>query len=163
MTRTEELMNMTGAKLIELADKYSLKVYANKERTQLKESKSTVIAKIVAYEARIAEEAKKMAKAEKVASESKKEPKKESKKEKKLLTEEEKKAKRAERYQAKKAKRAEIMEGRDPKTEEFEFNGKAQTLTEWSKELDITRKTLYRRIYYMGWTVEEAFTGKRVK
>lgn len=149
MTRNEELMTMTGAKLIELAKKYGVKVYTNEKGTQLKEKKAIVVDRLVKHE----EELAKAAKAEK----------KESKKEKKVLTEEEKKAKRAERYQARKAKRAEIMEGRDPKTEVFEFNGKAQTLTEWSKELDITRKTLYRRIYYMGWTVEEAFTGKRVK
>lgn len=142
MNRTEELMKMKGAELIKIADSYKLTVNTNKERTQLKAAKAVVVAAIVEHEARI--EA-----LQKVAQKSKKTGQK--------MTDEEKKAKRAERYAAKKAKREEIMQGRCAKTETFTFNGKEQTLTEWSKELGILRKTLYRRIFYYGWTVEEAF------
>lgn len=144
MKRTEELMNKKGKELIEIAVNYGLTINTNKERTQLKESKKAVVEKIMNHENELAEKAAKTA----LKSERKKAVK---------LTDEEKKAKRAARYQAKKAKRAEIMQDRCAKTEEFEFNGKVQTLTEWSKELGVSRKNLYRRIYYYGWTVEKAF------
>lgn len=145
MNRTEELMTKKGAELIKIADSYGLTINTNKERTQLKAAKAAVVAAIVEHEAR--NEALK-----KVAQKSKKPGQRAQK-----MTDEEKKAKRAERYAAKKAKREAIMKDRCAKTELFEYNGKAQTLTEWSKELDIQRKTLYRRIYYFGWTVERAF------
>lgn len=148
MNRTEELMNKKGAELINIALGYGLTVNTNKERTQLKESKKAVVERIVNHENELAAIAAEKAAKTAVKSESKKAAK---------LTDEEKKAKRAARYEAKKAKRAEIMKDRCAKTEQFEFAGKEQTLTEWSKELGIARKTLYRRIYYYGWTVAEAF------
>lgn len=40
----------------------------------------------------------------------------------------------------------------------IEFNGKAQNICAWAKELGISANTLYARIYSMGWTVEKAFT-----
>lgn len=148
MKRTEELMNKKGKELIEIAVKYGLTINTNKERTQLKESKKAVVEKIMNHENELAAQAAERAAKTALKSECKKAVK---------LTDEEKKAKRAARYEAKKAKRAEIMQDRCAKTEEFEFNGKVQTLTEWSKELGVSRKNLYRRIYYYGWTVEKAF------
>lgn len=38
----------------------------------------------------------------------------------------------------------------------FEFNGKSQTLTNWSKELGIKRSTLSQRLYSYGWPIERA-------
>lgn len=38
----------------------------------------------------------------------------------------------------------------------YEYNGKAQTLGQWSKELNIPLGTLNARIRRMGWTIEEA-------
>ena len=40
----------------------------------------------------------------------------------------------------------------------IEFDGKAQNICAWGKELGISPNTLYGRIYKMGWTVEKAFT-----
>lgn len=42
----------------------------------------------------------------------------------------------------------------------FEFNGKKQTLPEWSRELRISHSTLIHRIYDFGWTPEKAFTTR---
>lgn len=40
----------------------------------------------------------------------------------------------------------------------IEFNGKAQNLEAWAKELGFRPQTLYGRIYVSGWTIEKAFT-----
>lgn len=61
--------------------------------------------------------------------------------------------------EAKSAPKKERKAKRETKT--FEFNGKVQTLKEWSEELGIAESTLYGRIYYRNFTVEEAFTSKR--
>lgn len=150
MNRFEELLTAKGADLIKIADGYGIAISANKERTQLKEAKNKVAVKIYEHEQMLEKAAKAAEKAARAAQES-------AKAKKTAMTSEEKKAARAARYEAKKAKRAEIMKDRCAKTETFEYNGKVQTLTEWSKELGILRKTLYRRIYYYGWTVEKAF------
>lgn len=50
MSRLEELNSMTGRMLIAEADKLSVKVSCNKERTGLKESKSKVIDRIIEAE-----------------------------------------------------------------------------------------------------------------
>lgn len=42
----------------------------------------------------------------------------------------------------------------------IEYNGKTQTLTEWSQELGINRSTLSGRINRYGWTTERAFSKK---
>lgn len=62
MNRYEELMTKKGAELIAIAIKHEINVNTNKERTQLKESKKSVVEKIVKHEEIIAkaiEEAKK--------------------------------------------------------------------------------------------------------
>lgn len=38
------------------------------------------------------------------------------------------------------------------------YNGKAQNICAWAKELGKSPNTLYGRIYKLGWTVEKAFT-----
>lgn len=43
------------------------------------------------------------------------------------------------------------------------YNGKSQTITQWSKELNISVKTLYGRLYELNWPVEKAFTYSRSK
>lgn len=40
----------------------------------------------------------------------------------------------------------------------IEFNGKRQTLSKWSRELNIPMSTLHNRIRVHGWTVERALT-----
>ena len=124
MNRTEELMNKKGAELIAIADSYGVKCGANKERTQLKESKKVVVERIVNHEAELA-------------------------------------AKAAEEAAKKAEKKAEAKKASKRESKTFEFNGKVQTLAEWSKELGIAESTLYGRIYYRNYSVEEAFTSKR--
>lgn len=40
----------------------------------------------------------------------------------------------------------------------YEFNGKKQTLVNWSKEICINRLTLYNRLNRSHWSIEKAFT-----
>lgn len=51
-------------------------------------------------------------------------------------------------YEQPKAKRGALLE----------YNGKAQNICAWGKELGISPNTLYARIYTMGWSIEKAFT-----
>ena len=39
----------------------------------------------------------------------------------------------------------------------IEYNGKAQNICAWAKELGISANTLYGRIYKLGWPVDKAF------
>lgn len=50
MSREDKLMSMNGATLIQIADKYGVKVSCNRARTQLKESKQNVIDRIIEFE-----------------------------------------------------------------------------------------------------------------
>lgn len=173
MTRTEELMNMTGAKLIELADKYEVKVITNKERTQLKEKKTFVIERIVKHE-------EELAKAAKAAKDEKKASKKESAKREVKEYEYNGKSQTLAAWAKELGVATSTLYGRivkrgmsveeaftaertTSKKEVYEFNGKAQTLAEWSKELGISTSTLYGRIKYRGCTIEQAFTMKKEK
>jgi len=38
------------------------------------------------------------------------------------------------------------------------YNNKEQTLTQWSKELNIQRETLWYRLYKYNWSIEKTFT-----
>ena len=40
----------------------------------------------------------------------------------------------------------------------LEFEGRAQNICAWAKELGISANTLYGRIYKMNWSIEKAFT-----
>ena len=40
----------------------------------------------------------------------------------------------------------------------IEFDGRAQNLNAWAKELGISSRTLFGRINNLGWSVEKAFT-----
>lgn len=154
--KIENLPLMSGRELIEIADRISVKVACNKERTALKEKKAAVIERITEKLMKIAAEQKE-AKAKAEAAE--KAEKKEEKKKRPAMTAEERKAKRS---AYKKERKARNLENTKHLLEsgQYEFNGKVQSLTEWSKELEISRKNLYRRIHYMGWTIERAFTTK---
>lgn len=41
------------------------------------------------------------------------------------------------------------------------LNGKTQTLSEWSRELNLPYGTIHRRITVLGWSIEEALTYNR--
>jgi hypothetical protein len=151
--REEVLVKTRGSELIKIADNLGIKVNCNKERTQLKEAKGNVIKKILKAEKEL-EEAKKK--------EAKKTTKKATKKAKTEKTAEELAEIKARRKATKLEKRAAIMEQTKAlrESDAYKFNGKTQSLTEWSKELGILRKDLYRRIHYRGWSIEKAFTTK---
>ena len=55
MTREDKLYSLKGDMLIAECDKLGVKVSCNKSRTQLKESKSKVVDRILAFEANTAE------------------------------------------------------------------------------------------------------------
>lgn len=146
MTREDQLYAMNGATLIMLADKLGVKVYCNKTRTGLKESKDSAIAKILA--------------AENVQKESKNQ---QDEWEKEANAEYEKKEAEAAKSDAeaekavnkKKEKQEIAAPGRGA---QLEFEGRSQNICAWAKELGISANTLYGRIYKMGWSVEKAFT-----
>lgn len=45
----------------------------------------------------------------------------------------------------------------------IEYNGKAQNICAWAKELGVSANTLYSRIYILEWDIEKAFTHKGKK
>lgn len=156
--REEILVKTRGSELIKIADNLGIKVNCNKERTQLKEAKGNVIKKILKAEKELEEAKKKEAKKT-----TKKATKKATKKTVKVeRTAEELAEIKARRKATKLEKRAAIMEQTKAlrESDAYKFNGKTQTLTEWSKELGILRKDLYRRIHYRGWSIERAFTTR---
>lgn len=40
----------------------------------------------------------------------------------------------------------------------IEYNGKTQTLQQWSEEIGIFNETLRHRLRHLGWDIEKAFT-----
>lgn len=42
----------------------------------------------------------------------------------------------------------------------IEFNGKKMTMSQWARELNIDRSTLYKRIFIAKWPLEKALTKK---
>lgn len=41
---------------------------------------------------------------------------------------------------------------------EIEYDGRVQTLSQWSREIGVPMKNLYNRIRVLGWDIERAFT-----
>lgn len=154
-TREEILLATKGAELIKIADKLGIKVNCNKERTQLKTSKGIVIKKILEVEKELEKKAKKEEKKVEKKATKKATEKVEKTPEQIAEAKAKRKAKRLETHALNMAATKELRE-----SDAYTFNGKTQTLTEWSKELGILRKNLYRRIHYKGWTIERAFTTK---
>lgn len=53
-----------------------------------------------------------------------------------------------------------IQQARNKKTTIFlDFNGERKPLIEWAKIIGLSRVALHERIFYRGWTVEEALTA----
>lgn len=154
--KIDELGTLSGRELIAIADKLKIRVACNKERTALKEKKSAIVERITAEVMKIkaqVEEAEKAAKAE---------AEKAEKAELATMTDEERKERRRqkdkERIEANKEKTKDLRE-----SGLYEFNGKSQSLKDWSKELEIPITTLYGRIHYRNYSIEKAFTMKAKK
>lgn len=153
MTREEKLIAMNGQTLIKVADKLGVKVTCNRTRTALKESKMNVVKRILAAEDNdTCADGRKYSDIGKEIADQAKQKVKEVKKE---------SSKSAE----KKAEKAETCPEATQKLSEkpkhgglIEYNGKSQTISKWSKELNKPIQTLYGRLYILGWPVEKAFT-----
>ena len=154
--RTNELMNMKGAELIQIAKELGLTVYTNKEGTQLKESKKAVVAKIEQKEAELAE-----IKADEETAEAVKE-------EVEAIAEETETVEEAVEETAEETteEAVEVPEIKEEKKQPrktrrgqiYEYNGKALTLTEWAKELNMPSYVLWDRLNWNKWTVERALS-----
>ena len=160
MTRQEELYSMTGANLILVADELGVKVSCNKARTSLKEAKAKVIDRIL--EAEVSDEPEEVI--ENNTNEIEQPETDLSATEESIeeivgqdsLEDQEADEKRTED----KAKKSKGQRGKL-----IEWNGKSQNLGAWARELEITRQTLYARLYIQNWEVEKAFTtpGRKAK
>lgn len=54
-----------------------------------------------------------------------------------------------------------ITQANNTRTNHFiTYNGKTQTITQWSRELGLSRGVLWNRIYCYKWTIERALTEK---
>lgn len=144
MTRKDQLFAMNGETLIMLADKLDVKIKCNRTRTSLKEAKQAVIERILAAENASAEQVAPDNQENNPEEEKQEKPAEPSKPEKPEANKEENKPSNALKKSGRNA--------------QLEFNGRAQNICAWAKELGISANTLYGRIYKMGWSVEKAFT-----
>lgn len=157
MTRREKLIAMNGQTLIKVADKLGVKVACNRTRTALKEAKSNVVERILKAE-NVSEDENICADGTKYSEIGKE-----------IADQAKKKAEEAKKKPADKpkplGKKAKASLEADQKLSEkpkhgglIEYNGKSQTISEWSRELNKPIQTLYGRLYILGWPVEKAFT-----
>lgn len=168
LTREERLWTMKGQDLIKAADKVGVKVKCNRVRTQLKEAKENVIARILEAE-HIIEETNKA--------------EEEKEQEEKLAKEAEDEVKamygEGQEDQNDQDEKNNIYNDQDDQDDkptdtdgkseqvkrpapkrgaQLEYDGRSQNICAWAKELGISANTLYGRIYKMGWSIEKAFT-----
>ena len=164
LTREERLWTMKGQDLIKAADKVGVKVKCNRVRTQLKEAKENVIARILEAEHIIeetnkAEEEKELE--EKLAKEAEDEVKamyedqddQDDQDEKNNIYNDQDNKPADTDGKFKQVKRPTPKRGA-----QLEYDGRSQNICAWAKELGISANTLYGRIYKMGWSIEKAFT-----
>lgn len=144
MTRKDQLFAMNGKTLIMLADKLDVKIKCNRTRTSLKEAKQAVIERILAAENASAEQVAPDNQENNPEEEKQEKPAEPSKSEKPEANKEENKPSNALKKSGRNA--------------QLEFNGRAQNICAWAKELGISANTLYGRIYKMNWPIEKAFT-----
>ena len=172
LTREERLWTMKGQDLIKAADKVGVKVKCNRVRTQLKEAKENVIARILEAE-HIVEEINKTEEEkeqeEKLAKEAEDEVKA-------MYGEDQEDNQDDQNDQDEKnniyndqddqddkpadtdSKSEQIKRPTPKRGAQLEYDGRSQNICAWAKELGISANTLYGRIYKMGWSVEKAFT-----
>jgi len=144
MTREEHLYSMRMQELVRVAEKLGIKI-------NTKAAKSAAIEKILAAEEMNKQNEKEIAKEE--TEEIKQE-------EPKLVpissTEDPNQDEKA-------AEEAHIEKPERKRGVKIEYNGKAQNICAWAKELGVSANTLYSRIYILGWDIEKAFTHKGKK
>ena len=179
LTREERLWTMKGQDLIKAADKVGVKVKCNRVRTQLKEAKENVIARIleaehIVEEINKAEEEKELE--EKLEKEAEDEVKamygdQEDKDDQNDKNDQEDKNNQDEKNNIYNdqddqddkpadtdGKSEQVKRPAPKKGAQFEYDGRSQNICAWAKELGISANTLYGRIYKLGWSVEKAFT-----
>ena len=144
MTREEKLWTMTGTTLLGVAEKLGIKT----SKSTLKQGKEKLIAKILEAE-HIVEETDKI----EDAKEQEKKDVETAEKETKLIP-----MPGAEKLADLKAEVSAKPERK--RGQLIEYNGKAQNICAWAKELGKSANTLYGRIYKLGWSVEKAFESK---
>ena len=144
MTRKDQLFAMNGKTLIMLADKLDVKIKCNRTRTSLKEAKQAVIERMWAAENASVEQVAPDNQENNPEEEKQEKPAEPSKPEKPEANKEENKPSNALKKSGRNA--------------QLEFNGRAQNICAWAKELGISANTLYGRIYKMNWPIEKAFT-----
>lgn len=142
MTREEKLWSMTAKTLQEIGLKLGLDI----KNSDIKKGKAVIIEKILAAEAK---ESKDILNEKMTARKTKNE-------EPKLIP-----MPGIEKLADLKAKVSAKPEHK--RGAKIEYNGKAQNICAWAKELGVSANTLYSRIYILGWDVEKAFTysGKK--
>lgn len=170
LTREERLWTMKGQDLIKAADKVGVKVKCNRVRTQLKEAKENVIARILEAE-HIIEEINKAEEEKEQEEKLEKEAEDEIKDLYGDQDDQEDKNDQSEKNNiyndqndqddkpADIDDKSEQVKKPTPKRgAQLEYDGRSQNICEWAKELGISANTLYGRIYKLGWSVEKAFT-----
>ena len=174
LTREERLWTMKGQDLIKAADKVGVKVKCNRVRTQLKEAKENVIARILEAEHIIEETNKieeKKEQEEKLAKEAEDEVKamygedqddQNDQNEKNNIYNDQDDVCDKNDQDDKSAdidgKSEQVKKPTPKKGAQLEYDGRSQNICAWAKELGISANTLYGRIYKLGWSVEKAFT-----
>ena len=171
LTREERLWTMKGQDLIKAADKVGVKVKCNRVRTQLKEAKENVIARILEAEHIIeetnkAEEEKEQE--EKLAKEAEDEVKamygedqddKDDQDEKNnIYNDQDDQDDQNDKPAGTDGKSEQVKRPTPKRGAQLEYDGRSQNICAWAKELGISANTLYGRIYKMGWSIEKAFT-----
>lgn len=170
LTREERLWTMKGQDLIKAADKVGVKVKCNRVRTQLKEAKENVIARILEAEHIIDE----MNKAEEEKEKEEKLEKEAEDEIKELYGDQDNQDDQDDQDEKNNIyndqndqdnkpvitdDKSKTVERPAPKRgAQLEYDGRSQNICAWAKELGISANTLYGRIYKMGWPIEKAFT-----
>lgn len=153
MTREEKLWTMTGTTLLGVAEKLGIKT----SKSTLKQGKEKLIAKILEAE-HIVEETDKI---EDAKEQEKKDVEAAEKETKQQIKEKESKLVSMPGAEKLADLKAEISAKPERKRGQLiEYNGKAQNICAWAKELGKSANTLYGRIYKLGWSVEKAFESK---
>lgn len=168
LTREERLWTMKGQDLIKAADKVGVKVKCNRVRTQLKEAKENVIARILEAE-HIIEETNKAEEEKELEEKLKKEAEDEVKamygddqddqdNKNNIYNDQDDQDDQEDKPADTDGKSEQVKRPAPKKGAQLEYDGRSQNICAWAKELGISANTLYGRIYKLGWSVEKAFT-----